>query len=283
MNILFICTGNTCRSPMAEGYLDFLSLPNLDVRSRGLAAQGDPVSKNAATAMAEKGIDISGQLSEPVTATDLAWADKILFMSPSHNTVLRLYANENKLFLLGNGICDPFGGELDVYRKCRDEICAAIDALLADGFFFETIVSQVGKEHASDLAKLEQECFSHPWSEKTLAEAMDNGTHFFAAKFGEKIVGYVGISTILDEGYITNIAVTETHRHKGIGTALLERIFRLAKDLELAFISLEVRKSNQNAIRLYSALGFCEEGLRKNFYTDPTEDALIFTKRFEER
>ena len=183
---------------------------------------------------------------------------------------------------MGNGICDPYGGDIEIYRKCRDEICAAIDTLLADGFFYETVILQVGKEQISALAELERECFSHPWSEKSIADSMDNGTLFFAAKLGEKIVGYVGISAILDEGYITNIAVTETHRQKGIGTALLERVFRLAKDKKLSFVSLKVRQSNQNAIRLYSALGFGQEGLRKGFYTDPTEDALIFTKRFEE-
>ena len=77
MNILFICTGNTCRSPMAEGYLNSLKLPNLEVLSRGLAAQGDHVSKNAAIAMEEKGINLNNHISAPVTDADLAWADKI--------------------------------------------------------------------------------------------------------------------------------------------------------------------------------------------------------------
>ena len=90
----------------------------------------------------------------------------------------------------------------------------------------------------------------------------------------------MGISIVLDEGYITNIAVTKTERKKGVGTALIERVFAHAKDNSLYFVSLEVRESNQNAISLYETLGFKPEGKRKNFYDNPKEDALILTKRF---
>ena len=95
MNILFVCTGNTCRSPMAERYLDSLNLPDVKTESRGLSADGSPVSKNAVTVMAEAGIDINGDKSVQLTPADLSKADKIFYMSPSHFTFLRLYANEN--------------------------------------------------------------------------------------------------------------------------------------------------------------------------------------------
>ena len=84
----------------------------------------------------------------------------------------------------------------------------------------------------------------------------------------------------MDEGYITNIAGSQKERRIGIGTALLNRVFSFARDNNLSFVSLEVRVSNQNAISLYTALGFKEEGKRKNFYDKPKEDALILTKRF---
>ncbi len=280
MNILFVCTGNTCRSPMAERYLESKAIPDLRVESRGISAAGVPVSKNAITVMAEKGIDLSGDVSAPLTAKDLIWADKILYMSPSHYTVLRLYAPKEKLFILGGGISDPFGGDEKTYRQCRDEIFSAIDALANRGFFVETVVTKADQGDIKAIVSLEKECFSTPWSEKVLKEALENGTRLFTAKRGKSTVGYIGINTILDEGYITNIAVTESERQKGVGTALLNRVFAHARDNKLAFVSLEVRPSNKNAISLYTALGFKEEGKRKDFYENPKEDALILTKRF---
>lgn len=280
MNILFICTGNTCRSPMAEGYLDSLKLPNVNTESRGLASQGGPISENAIKVMLEKGIDLSDNISAPLVLTDLLWADKIIYMSESHLAFLRLYVPEDKLLMLGGGILDPFGGDCDVYRKCRDEIFSAIDKLVKKGFFDETVVMKADKTKASHIAELEKECFSLPWSKKTITEAMENGTTFFTAQKGEKTVGYIGVSIILDEGYITNIAVTKKERKKGIGTALLERVFAEARDNNLSFISLEVRESNKKAISLYEKFGFKKEGKRKNFYDNPKEDALILTKRF---
>lgn len=280
MNILFICTGNTCRSPMAEGYLDSLKLPNVKCESRGLASNGGPLSTNALEVLKEKGIDLSDNVSAPLTLAELSWADKIIYMSESHFTLLRLYAPEDKLFMLGDGISDPFGGNLECYRKCRDEIFGAIDTLVSQGFFDETVVLKADESKIPSIALLEQECFSCSWSEKTLREALNSGTDFFIAQKGEKVIGYVGISTVLDEGYITNIAVTQSERKKGVGTALLERVFAHAKDNSLSFVSLEVRESNQNAISLYETLGFKPEGKRKNFYDNPKEDALILTKRF---
>ncbi len=280
MNILFVCTGNTCRSPMAEGYLDSLKLPNVKCESRGLSAEGGSLSKNALSVMLEKSINLKDNVSAQLTQAKLSWADKIIYMSPSHFTVLRLYVSESKLFMLDKGITDPYGGDEDTYRKCRDEIFSAIDDLVAEGFFEETLVFKADESHISAIAELERECFSAPWSESTIKSAMETGTEFFVAAKGKKVCGYVGVSCVLDEGYITNIAVTKGQRKKGIGTALLNRVFSLARDQKLSFVSLEVRESNQNAISLYTSLGFKEEGKRKNFYDNPKEDALILTKRF---
>lgn len=280
MNILFVCTGNTCRSPMAEGYLDSLKLPNVKAESRGISAEGGSLSQNALSVMLEKGIDLRDNVSAQLNSSDLIWADKILYMSPSHYTVLSYYVPTEKLFMLGNGISDPYGGNLEVYRKCRDEIFAAIDSLAGSGFFDETVVLKANDSHIKAIAELEKECFCAPWSESTIKEAMERETVFFVATKGEKTVGYAGISCILDEGYITNIAVTEKERNKGVGTALLNRVLSEAKDRGLSFVSLEVRPSNQNAVSLYTALGFVAEGRRKNYYDNPKEDALILTKRF---
>ncbi len=281
MNILFVCTGNTCRSPMAERYLDSLCLENLKTESRGLSADGSPVSPNAIEVMAERGIDLRGDVSAPLTAKDLIWADRIFYMSPAHFTVLSLYAPKKKLNILGLGISDPYGGALETYRQCRDEIFSAIDRLVSEDFFTETQIMRADEADIEAIEELEKECFSTPWSKTALRDAMHNGTVFFIAKKGKRAIGYMGLSAVLDEGYVTNIAVTENERKKGVGTALLNRIFAFAGDNRLSFVSLEVRVSNQNAISLYNSLGFKEEGKRPNFYKNPKEDALILTKRFD--
>ena len=281
MNILFVCTGNTCRSPMAEGYLKSKGIKGATVLSRGLACDGSPVSLNSKKAMAEAGIDISSHISRQITADDINKADKIICLSPSHKAVL-LSAGvpENKLYILGDGISDPFGGSIETYRRCRDEIFAAIDILIKDGFFGNISVIPIEQRHIKEIARLEEICFSEPWSEEGILEAYRLGTKFFAAEADKKLIGYIGIKAVIDEGYITNIAVFPRFRRRGVAKALLNKVFEFAKEKGLSFVSLEVRPSNTEAVSLYEKTGFKEEGRRKNFYRLPLEDALIMTKRF---
>ena len=273
MNILFVCTGNTCRSPMAEGYLSHTH-KNFCVKSCGLSDGGMPVSENSKQALAEIGIDIGNHVSKPITQELVSWADKIICMSPSHKQILASVGINADV--LGSGIPDPFGGNIEIYRKCRDEIIKELDSL----FPTLTVVS-IDHRHIKDIAKLENVCFSTPWSAETILSAFKTGTKFFVAEKNNAVLGYVGISAILDEGYITNIAVFPEYRNQGVATALIQNLFNFANENNLSFISLEVRESNKNAISLYKKFGFVAEGKRKNFYTAPTEDALIMTKRFD--
>lgn len=272
-NVVFVCTGNTCRSPMAEGYLNH-KFKNHKAKSCGLCADLSPVSQNSKEAMAEIGIDISSHISTPITQELVTWADKIICMSHSHKKMLDSIGV--KAEVLGDGIDDPFGCPIEIYRECRDQIAAATDRLFQN---FEIV--SVEFDHLKQIALLEKVCFSTPWSEQALTDAHKTGTHFFVAVKDKKVLGYVGISAIIDEGYITNIAVFPEYRNMGVATALLQKLFEFQKEKGLFFISLEVRESNYNAISLYQKLGFKEEGKRKNFYTSPVEDALILTKRFD--
>lgn len=281
MNILFVCTGNTCRSPMAEGYLRSKELDGITVISRGLACDGSPVSLNSKTAMAEVGIDISGHISRQITDRDIKNADKIICLSPSHRAVLlSVGVPQEKLYILGKGISDPFGGDITVYRRCRDEIFAAIDALIENGFFSNIQITPLELRLIKDIARLEALCFSEPWSEEGILEAYRLGTKFFIAENSKQLMGYIGIKAVIDEGYITNVAVYPQYRGIGVATALINKVFDFAKEKGLSFVSLEVRASNTAAVSLYEKTGFKEEGRRKDFYRLPREDALIMTKRF---
>ncbi len=130
--IVFVCTGNTCRSPMAEGYLKSKALYVREIISRGLMADGSPVSKNSVSVMKEIGIDISSYISARLTYDEAEKADKIVCMSTSHADILEgLGVDKLKIHILG--VPDPFGQDIEAYRNCRDQIISAVDELLEDG------------------------------------------------------------------------------------------------------------------------------------------------------
>ena len=128
------------------------------------------------------------------------------------------------------------------------------------------------------LAALERECFSHPWSENSLAKTLGNGRSLFLlAELEGEPLGYLGMEYVLDEGGITNVAVFAAHRRQGVADALLGELLRRAAALGLATVTLEVRAGNAPAIALYQKHGFVPVGRRKNYYTSPTEDAILMT------
>ncbi|MDD4698653.1 MAG: ribosomal protein S18-alanine N-acetyltransferase [Oscillospiraceae bacterium] len=135
-------------------------------------------------------------------------------------------------------------------------------------------------EMAPELANIERSCFSSPWSEETIISSYEFNTTFFVACFGKEIIGYGGVQSIANEGYITNIAVLPEFRNFKIGTTLFKRIIDFCTENRLYLLTLEVRKSNKTAIHLYENFGLCDVGIRKNFYTNPTEDAVIMTVNF---
>ena len=131
------------------------------------------------------------------------------------------------------------------------------------------------------LAALEEQCFSMPWTEQQLRSQLPDASHeFIAAVDGGRVLGYVGMMFVLDEGYISNVAVSPECRRLGIGDALIAEMDSRAKRLALSFATLEVRESNYAAIALYGSRGFRGEGRRKNYYDHPKEDAIIMTKEF---
>lgn len=276
MKILFVCTGNTCRSPMAEGYVNSLKLKDITAISAGFGFTGDPVSQNSVLAMAEMGVGISEHRSRTVNPYLVNEADKIVCMSETHKqTLLSFGADGDKIEVLG--ISDPFGRDLSVYRECAKQIVNGINQLLGIAPVKVVVATE---QDIPTIAEIEKERFSQPWSENSISSAMNNNTIFFLAKKNGKSVGYVGLSVVADEGYITNIATLKEAEKQGVATALLTKVCEYCVQKELAFFSLEVRKSNTPAIKLYKRFLMEKVGERKNFYQNPKEDALIFTRRF---
>lgn len=139
-------------------------------------------------------------------------------------------------------------------------------------------VEKMGETHIKKLADIEKECFSTPWSENALREELENShARFLVAVCDGEVSGYIGAHNILGEVYITNVAVSEKHRRKGMGEKLINNLISLCESENAEFITLEVRESNKPAINLYKKMNFKDVGKRKNFYENPREDAILMT------
>lgn len=134
-------------------------------------------------------------------------------------------------------------------------------------------------EDVKTLAVLDARCFASPWSEKSFEEdVVSNPLAFYlvAETAQEEIIGYAGVWLIVDEGHITNVAVSPQHRRRGIAQAVLTHMFDICqRDFGIERFTLEVRPSNAPALMLYQGLGFQSVGRRRGYYEDNGEDALI--------
>ena len=135
--------------------------------------------------------------------------------------------------------------------------------------------------HLDGVCAIENECFAHPWSRGSLENALsDPNAVFCVAIENGGVIGYIGMLFVLDEGYICNVAVSESFRKRGAGSALIQTLVTHCKKNDFAFLTLEVRESNAAARSLYEDFGFVNVGERKNYYTDPTENAVLMTLYF---
>ncbi len=141
-------------------------------------------------------------------------------------------------------------------------------------------IIRVREEHLPEILAIERACFSLPWTEAMLrAQLAPEDRIFLAAVDGTgRVAGYVSAMTVLDEGYIANVAVAPEARRRGIARALLTELERRARAIPLAFLTLEVRAGNAPAIALYASLGYETVGRRRNYYEKPVEDALLMTR-----
>jgi ribosomal-protein-alanine N-acetyltransferase len=142
-------------------------------------------------------------------------------------------------------------------------------------------VAPLEERDLAEAAGIEKLCFSHPWSEETLRSEFGSPYNwFFGAHADEKLIGYCGMQAVAGEGSVFNVAVLPEYRRQGVGESLVIELLRKSKELGLDQLLLEVRPSNLKAIWLYEKCGFVFFGLRKNYYTDPPENAIIMRLAF---
>ena len=130
---------------------------------------------------------------------------------------------------------------------------------------------------AEAAATLEAENFSEPWSVNSFMEEIGKESSVYLVAYdGERLIGVCGLVTSFDEGEVLNVSVKKEYRKQGIALQMLHRLFHEADNMNVKHLTLEVREGNVPARTLYEKLGFICEGIRPNFYRNPTENAAIY-------
>ena len=136
--------------------------------------------------------------------------------------------------------------------------------------------------HVEQIAQLEKECFSDPWSENSISSELTNPLSLWVVALeNDRVAGYVGSQSVMGWADMMNLAVAPGFRRKGIAKELVLELIDRLKANQVTCLTLEVRASNTPAILLYEKLGFREVGRRPNYYHKPKEDALILRKEWE--
>lgn len=141
------------------------------------------------------------------------------------------------------------------------------------------ILREMLVDDLDQVMEIEQDLFHVPWTKEGFFTFLTrDDAMFLVVEEKEKILGYCGLLMVLDEGDITNVAVRRDRQREGIGAFLMQSLIRLATEQDVTTIHLEVRVGNETAIRLYERMGFTRDGIRKAYYSDPVEDALLMTR-----
>ena len=144
----------------------------------------------------------------------------------------------------------------------------------------ELVIRSLTEEYVDRVCVLEEEAFSMPWHRESFLEMIENeNACYLVGIIDGRVVASCGLRNIVGDGEITNVVTAGDMRGRGIAEKMLLKLMEQGIQMGVEAFTLEVRKSNEAAIHLYEKLGFVSEGIRKNFYEEPVEDALIMWKR----
>lgn len=305
VRICFVCTGNTCRSPMAaavanaqshkEDLTDISTTAKVNWKafSAGLCAQeGERISPLAAQALQEKALYSPAEKehrAHTLTEKEAASYSLLVGMTRAHAQALkqRFPSLSDRICAFPTDISDPFGQDLQIYRQSLWEIMDGVAALRsawldgrgADADRMPHVqILRLNDTHLEAAAELERLCFAEPWSAQALSLLTKEGAVGFAAALNGRVLAYGGMILAPNEAQITNIAVHPDARRMGLGRAILKALLTEAEQHALEGVFLEVRRSNEAAISLYLSEGFAVLGERRRFYSRPVEDALVMGK-----
>ena len=281
-NILFVCTGNTCRSPMAAAMINALHHPQYYAESAGLDAfPQDGMSHGALEALRFVGtpVDVRNPYPEhrsrKIKEEYMEKATLVVGMTATHAEMLRRIfpSYKEKIISFPKDISDPYGKDITTYLTAMVAIRHGISLLVpdCDG------VLPASSLDIPMLCQIENKSFSTPWSRESFLLGMENPTnHTIVMKEKGSITGFAVYSVLFEDAELYDIAVDPAHRSKGIGEKLLQAVLQDCFERGAQTIRLEVRESNHPARRLYEKYGFVyDKAIRKNYYQNPTEDALL--------
>jgi len=144
----------------------------------------------------------------------------------------------------------------------------------------DIVIRPMSEEDIPEIMEIERSSFSTPWSEISfLSEVYKKNAFSNVALFEENVIGYICVNYLLHESHILNLAVDELFRRRGVATILMNDTLKALKRKECVFMYLEVRASNAGAKKFYELFGFKVESIRKKYYTNPDEDALLMMGR----
>lgn len=147
------------------------------------------------------------------------------------------------------------------------------------------IIRQADAADVDAIVKIEKLCFSQPWSHQAMYEELTQNklAFYLVGEIEGQVAGYAGLWWVVDEGHITNVAVRPEFRKRGIAKGIIQLLLDFTEKEGIMSHTLEVRRSNEAAKHLYANFGFTEEGVRKGYYQDDNEDAIIMWRKTENK